>query len=154
MERLHLDILGPFTPSDKGNMYILVMIDQFSKWVELAALPDQKAESVAREFILHFIVTFGCPFEVHTDQGKNFISKLFESLCKSLQVAKTRTTPYHPASNGQVERVNRTLLQMIRCYIEGKTEQWDRDLPLLAMAIRATVNSSTGFTPNMLMLGR
>ena len=154
MERIHLDILGPFPPSEQGNVYILVMIDQFTKWVECAAIPNQSAELIAQKFLLHFIVTFGCPIEVHTDQRRNFDGSLFKSLCELLQIAKTRTTPYHPSSNGQVERVNRTLFQMIRCYIEGKAQYWDRDLPLLVMAMHATENRTTGFTPNMLMLGR
>ena len=154
MERLHIDILGPFHPSDSGNVYILVMVDQFTKWIECAPLPDQTAESVARAFLLHFVVTFGCPLTVHADQGRNFESDLFKAMCTALQIAKTRTTPYHPSSNGQVERYNRTLVQMIRCYIEGKHRRWDQDLPLLAMALHSTENRSTGFTPNMMMLGR
>jgi transposase InsO family protein len=154
MEKVHIDILGPFTTSDHGNKYILVMIDQFSKWVECAALPDQTAEAVAYKFLVHFIVTFGCPIEVYTDQGSNFESNLFQAFCKIFQITKKRTTPYHPSANGQVERVNRTLLQMIRCYIDGNVRHWDRDLPLLVMALHAAENRSTGFSPNMLMLGR
>lgn len=154
MERVHLDILGPFTPSEHGNVYVLVMIDQFTKWIECAALPNQTALLIAKEFLLHFIVTFGCPLSVHTDQGRNFDGDLFKAMCSALQITKTRTTPYHPSSNGQVERYNRVLLQMIRCYIEGKVRNWDVDLPLLVMALHATENRSTGYTPNRLMLGR
>lgn len=154
MERVHLDILGPFNTSESGNNYILMMIDQFSKWTEMAALPDQTALSVAHKFLIHFVVTFGCPLEVHTDQGRNFDSNLFRALCDELQIAKTRTTPYHPSSNGQVERYNTTVLQMIRCYIEKDKRNWDKDLPLLAMALHSTVHRQTGYTPNRLMLGR
>lgn len=110
LERVHLDILGPFHTSEDGNNYVLMMIDQFTKWIEMAALPDQCALSVAQKFLVHFVVTFGCPLEVHTDQGKNFDSNLFESLCEVLKIAKTQTTPYHPSSNGQVERYNTTVL--------------------------------------------
>lgn len=80
MERVHLDILGPFNTSESGNNYVLMMIDQFSKWIEMAALPDQTALSVAHKFLIHFVVTFGCPLEVHTDQGRNFDSNLFRAL--------------------------------------------------------------------------
>lgn len=99
LERVHFHILGPFHTSEDGNNYVLMMIDQFSKWIEMAALPDQCALSVAQKSLVHFVVTFGCPLEVHTDQGKNFDSNLFKSLCKVLQIAKTRTTLYHPSSN-------------------------------------------------------
>lgn len=154
MERVHLDILGPFRPSEHGNVYILMMIDQFTKWVEMSAIPTQSAEVVAEKFIAHFVSTFGCPLEVHTDQGRNFESNLFKAFCDTLQITKTRTTPYHPSSNGQIERINRTVLQMIRCFIEGKNQSWDRDLPLLTMALHSTENRNTGFTPNQMMLGR
>lgn len=90
LERVHLDILGPFHTSEDGNNYVLMMIDQFTKWIEMAALPDQCALSVAQKFLVHFVVTFGCPLKVHTDQGKNFDSNLFKSLCEVLQIAKTR----------------------------------------------------------------
>ncbi|XP_064650001.1 uncharacterized protein LOC135501689 [Lineus longissimus] len=70
------------------------------------------------------------------------------------KIAKTRTTPYHPSSNGQVERYNRTLLQLIRCFLGEDQRDWDNDLPLLAGVIRSMPNRSTGFTPIMLMLGR
>ena len=103
MERVHIDLLGPFTESSRGNKYILVMVDQFSKWLECGAVPDQHAETVAWKFLTHFVVTFGCPLEVHSDQGKQFDGNLFKAFCDLLQITKTRTTPYHPASNGQVE---------------------------------------------------
>ena len=154
MERIHLDILGPFNVSESGNRYVLMMIDQFSKWIEMAALPEQSALLIAQKFVVHFIVTFGCPLEVHTDQGRNFDGNLFKAMCDILEIAKTRTTPYHPSSNGQVERYNTVVLQMIRCYIQKKNRRWDVDLPLLAMALHSMVNRQTGYTPNRLMLGR
>ena len=82
------------------------MVDQFTKWVELAALPAQNAELTAKAFLKHFVVTFGCPLEVHTDQGKKFTSDLFLAFCKLMGITKTRTTPYHPAGNGQCEVFN------------------------------------------------
>ena len=153
MERVHLDILGPFTTSTKSNKYVLVMVDQFTKWVELAAVPEQTAEIIATKFLAHFVSTFGCPLEVHTDQGKNFDSNLFKALCELLQIAKTRTTPYRPCSNGQVERYNKVILAFVHCYSD-RPDVWDEHLPLLAMALHSMVNRSTGFTPNELMLGR
>ena len=154
LERVHIDVLGPFTKSALGNKYILMMVDQFTKWVDCAAIPDQKAETVALKFTDYFMSPLGPPLSIHTDQGSNFESGLFQAFCEQFQIAKTRTTPYHPSSNGQVERYNRVLLPMIRSYIEGKQAYWDKDLSLLVMALHATVNRQTGFTPNRLMLGR
>ena len=154
MERVHLDILGPFNRSNSGSVYVLVMVDQFSKWVELAPLPAQSAELTARAFLNHFVVTFGCPLEVHTDQGRNFQSDLFQAFCKLLEISKTRTTPYHPSGNGQCEVFNRVILQMIRAYISRGYKDWDEHLPLITMALHSMKNRSTGFSANMLMLGR
>ena len=95
------------------------MVDQFTKWVEAAPIPDQSAETVARTAVDYLFSRFGCPREIVTDQGANFNSQLFTQLCEMLQIAKKRTTPYHPSANGQVERLNRTLLQMIRCIIRN-----------------------------------
>ena len=155
MERVHLDILGPINPKSRsGSSYILVMVDQFTKWVELAALPAQNAELAAKAFLKHFIVTFGCALEVHTDQGKIFTSDLFLAFCKLFEMTKTRTTPYRPASNGQCEVFNRTILQMVRSYVSRGMKDWDEHLPLISMALHSMKNDSTGFSANQLMLGR
>ena len=155
MERVHLDILGPINPRSKsGCSYVLVMVDQFTKWTELAALPSQNAELTTKAFLKHFVVTFGCPLEVHTDQGRNFQSDLFTAFCRLLEISKTRTTPYHPSSNGQCEVFNRTILQMIRAYVSRGFRDWDEHLPLISMALHSMKNKSTGFSANQLMLGR
>ena len=154
MERVNIDILGPFTPSAKGNQYVLMIVDHFTKWLECFPLPHQTAEEVAKCVVDGFISRLGCPVEIHTDQGKNLNGKLFASMCELLQIAKTRTTPYRPCSNGQVERYNCTLLQLVKCFLKGNQQHWDDHLQQLAGAIRSTVNRNTGFTPNLMMLGR
>ena len=106
-----MDILGWINLRSKsGSAYILVMVGQFTKWAEFAPLPAQKAELTTGAFLKYFVSTFGCPLEVHTVQGRNLESDLFEAFCKVLKITKTRTTPYHPASNGQVEFCNRNIL--------------------------------------------
>ena len=151
LERVHLEFMGPFPVSKAGNRYILVIIDQFTKWVECYSLPDQTAPTVCRVFLDQFVARFGCPLQIHTDQGPSFEGDMFQSICSQLQISKTRTTPYRPCSNGQVERMNRTLLQMIRCYLRDQQDSWDEQVPQLASAMRATTNRSTGLTPNFMM---
>jgi transposase InsO family protein len=153
LERVHLDILGPFIQSRRGNKYVLMVVDQFSKWVACIPLPDQTAATMAQAFYEQFITIFGCPIYIHTDQGRNFDGNYFRALCELLQVVKTRTTPYRPSSNGQVERYNRIVLQFIRCFLQGKQQEWDEHLASVGMAIRSTENRSTGYTPNLLMFG-
>ena len=87
--------------------------DYFTKWVEAYALPDQTAQTVADVLVRDFICRFGAPTYLHSDQGKNFESHLLKEVCQLLGIKKTRTTAYHPQCDGQVERFNRTLLQML-----------------------------------------
>lgn len=154
MERVHIDFIGPLPKTERGNEHCLMMVDQFTKWVECVPLPSQKAEVTARAAIDEFFSRFGFPFQLFSDQGRNFESKLFEALCNALQIHKARTTPYRPSANGQVERFNRTLMDAVRCFLGKSQNKWDQHVQQIAGAIRASVNRSTGFTPNMLMLGR
>lgn len=94
------------------NKYILMIIDQFTKWIECFPLPNQKAELIAKSFVDNIICRLWCQLELHTDQGKNMDGTIMRQICELLQIPKTRTTPYHPASNGQVERYNRTLQKL------------------------------------------
>ncbi len=153
MERVHLDFLGPLPRTAQGNEYVLMMVDQFTKWVECVALASQTAEVTAHAAVTQFFARFGCPYQLQTDRGSNFESQLFTSVCELLHIHKTRTTPYRPSVNGQVERYNRTLMDAIRCYITNQNE-WDLHLPHLAGALRSSVNRHTGFTANRMMLGR
>ena len=80
------------------------------KWVECYALSDQTAKWVARTLVSEFIGRFGCPLELHSDKGRNFESRMFEEVCGILKIVNTRTTPYRPRANSQVERMNRIIL--------------------------------------------
>ena len=120
----------------------------------MLSLTCAKYGTVARAVVDGFISCEGCMLQLHTDQGWNFDGALFQGLCDLLQVTKTRTTPYQPCSNGQVERYNRTILAMIRCYLDKDQQNWDDDLQLLASTNHSTVNRQTCFTPNRLMHGR
>ena len=153
-ERIHLDFMGPFPTSSLGNKYIISIVDQFTKWIEICALQDQTAELTAKTLVERWIVRFGTPRVIHTDQGRNFESHLFGELCHHLEIHKTRTTPYRPSSNGQVERYNQQIGSFIRCFLSGKTDTWDQYIDLLGMSLRASVSRATGFTPNMMFLGR
>ena len=152
IERVHLYMMGPLPESDRGDKYIMVMVDQFSHWVEIQPLPEISTETTARMGIDNFISRFGYTLQIHTDQGKNFNGNLFKAMCDLLQITKTRTTPYRPCSNGQVERHNRLLLQLIHCYISTRQATSDEDLQLLAGARRGMENHATGYSANTIML--
>ena len=153
-ERIHMDYMGPFPVSSSGNRYVLVIIDQFTKWIEICAVPSQSADVTADTLVKVWISRFGMPRIIHTDQGRTFESHLFRELCRHLEIQKTRTTAYRPSSNGQVERYNQQVASFIRCFLGDKAELWDNHLDLLGMSLRATVSRATGMTPNLMCLGR
>ena len=154
LDRVCMDILGPFPLSEAGNKYVLVVGDTFSKWIEAYSIPDQCSSTVAEKVVNEFISRFGTPFEIHTDQGRTFESSLFKEMCNTFKIHKTRTTSYHPQSNGFIERFNQTLVNMISAYVSNHQKDWDENINLLTAAYRSTVHSTTGFSPNYLMLGR
>ena len=154
LERVALDVLGPLPDSDRGNKYILIIGDYFSKWTEAYAIPNQEATTVARVLFEEFVARFGIPRQIHSDQGRNFESKVFQEMCKSLGMDKTRTTPLHPQSDGMVERFNRTIEEMLSKFVAENQRDWDSHLPILMMAYRSAVHETTSFTPCELMFGR
>ena len=154
MEKIHLDFIGPLTRTKRGNMYILCIVDAFTRWVEAIALPDQTAETTALAAVREFFSRFGYPLSLLTDQGRAFESVLFTEMCKLLQIRKLRTTPYRPSTNGMVERMNAVVIAALRHYVSSDQTDWDEFLPLITSAIRASKCRSTGFSANMLMLGR
>jgi hypothetical protein len=154
MGKIHLDFLGPLPKTRDGNEYVLVMVDQFTKWVECVPILSQTAEVTVPAAVSQFFAQFGCPFQIFTDQGCNFESKLFVAVCDLLKIHKTRTTPYRPSANGQVERYNRTLMDAVRCYIDKAQDHWNNHLAQIAGALRSSGNRIPGYTVNKLMLGR
>ena len=154
MERVATDILGPLPETENGNKYILVISDYFTKWVEAVAIPDQTAITVARALVEEVVCRFGTPAYVHSDQGRQFEGTVYQEMCKLLGIKKTRTTPYHPESDGMVERYNKTLAKLISSFVNEEHTNWDQLLPYVMMAYRSSEHETTGFTPNYMMLGR
>ena len=154
LERVALDILGPLPETYNGNRYILVISDYFTRWVEAFGMPDQEASTFADCLVQGFVSRFGVPSQIHSDQGAQFESNLFQALCRILGIEKTRTTPYHPQSDGLVERFNRTLEDMLSKVTETNHKNWDDCLPLVMMAYRSSIHETTGESPVRMMLGR
>ena len=102
MLRIALDIQVGLPVTDGGNRCILVVSDYFTRWAEAYALPNQEATTVARKLVDEFVCRHGVPESLHSDQGADFESKLFTEMCKILGIHKTRTTAYHPQSDGLV----------------------------------------------------
>ena len=114
MRCVAVDIFGPLPLSENGNEYIIVLGDYYSKWVDAWAVPDHTAQTVADKLVVESFTTFGCPAQIHTDQGGECQSELFRLACETFGVDQTRTAPYRPNSDGLAERFNRTLKQMLK----------------------------------------
>ncbi|KAF0026162.1 hypothetical protein F2P81_020899 [Scophthalmus maximus] len=110
--------------------------------------------TVAEKIMSEWVCLYGAPQCLHSDQGTNFESAVFQGMCGVLGIEKTRTTPFHPQSDGQVERFNATLQKMLAIIAERCHWDWDLMIPYGVMAYRATKHSSTGLTPNMMLFGR
>jgi len=154
MERIAVDIAGPFPRTRKGNRFLCVAMDYFTKWPEACALPDHEAETVAEFLVTQVFTRFGVPGELHSDQGREFESRVFKECCRLLGVKKTRTTPLHPQSDGMVERYNATLVGQLARYCQSDQQDWDEWLPYILMAYRSAEHEATKYTPARLMFGR
>ena len=143
--------MGPL-PKSQGNKFILLIGVQFSKWYEAVALPNQEAKTVSRAFVEHWIVRFGCPVNLHSDQGSNFMSKLFCSLYSELGIQRTSTTSYHPQGNAMIERTNRTIEEGLSKYIGQYQHEWTKFAPSAMMACRPSIHSVTKNSQRMCYL--
>ena len=137
LDRLTTDLVGPLTVTPRGSKYILTITDYFTKWIEICAVPDQTAVTCAQIMLNDVVCRFGCPLAIHSDQGRNFESEIFQELYKTLEIRKTRTSPRNPKCNGQIERLNRTLISMVKTYLCSEQTNWDIYLDCLACAYRA-----------------
>ena len=154
MQVVAVDIMGPLPESPSGNQYVLVAGDYFTKWIEVYAIPNQEASTVAKKLTDEMFCRFSPPEQLHSDQGKQFESDLVYEVCKLLQIRKTRTTSYHPQCDGLVERFNRTLLDMLATTTKDHPFDWEEQLSRVCMAYNSSVHASTGFSPFFLMFGR
>ena len=105
----------------------------------------------------NIILRFGMPLVIHSDQGREFENGLMKSLCALLGCTKTRTAPYHPESDGMIERFNRTCLMMLSMFVNDKrhspNDNWNELLPFVMHAYRTSVHEFTGYSPFRLMMG-
>ena len=153
MELVHLDYLC-LEPC-KGNLEnVLVVTDHFTRYAQAFPTKTQTAQTTAKVLWDNYICHYGFPEKIISDQGRNFESDLIKEFCNLAKVKKLRTTPYHPMTNGQCERFNRTLCDMLGTLETEEKANWKAFIHTLTHAYNATRNSSTGYSPFFLMFGR
>ncbi|MEW8544998.1 MAG: transposase family protein, partial [Candidatus Thiodiazotropha sp.] len=139
----------------EGFLYILLVVDSFSKWTEAFPMRTQEAKEVADILYNEIFTRYGAPRTIVSDRGRNFMSKLVNALCEFFEVKRLHTSSYHPQTNATVERANGTLAQTLRAYVDKDQMNWPSLLPSIMMAFRSTpCTESTGFSPYQLLFGK
>ena len=155
MELIHLDFhtLGG-KAGDTKSTNILVVTDHFTKYAQAYITPKQTAIVVAHTLWENFLVHYGWPEKILTDQGKSIENNLFQELCDLAQVKKLCTSPYHPETNGQCEHFIATLISMLGTLPTHAKRNWQEWVATLTHAYNCTVSPVMGFSPYFLMFGR
>ena len=148
-----IDFIGPLQETTNGMKYIVAATDHFTKYSHAAAIPDKTALSVAK-FIFDMICMFGCMDHIITDQGREFVNKINSELTELLQTEHRITSAYHPQSNGQREKDNRTLKDALCKQVNDEGDNWDKFIPGVLFAYHTSVHASTKKTPFEVMYGR
>ena len=155
MERIYIDTISFETPDEDGNKHVLVIIDAFTRWIELYPLTNLSAQTSAKALLQHF-GRFGQPTQLVSDNGTQFVNEVHSELLALIGIQHTRTTPYSSESNGIVERANKEVLRHTRNLIFEKRimKDWAKALPFVMRILNSTTKESTGASPAELLFGR
>lgn len=152
-QMLSVDLIGPLVRSSKGNRYLMVVVDSFSKYTLLFPLRAATANSVAKHLEEDVFLVYGVPDFVIFDNGSEFIGKPVRNLMQQYK-SKTIFIPKHHPQANPTERINRTIGNMLRSYVNEDHRHWDTRIAQIGCALRTAVNEATGFSPVFLMFGR
>jgi transposase InsO family protein len=149
-----IDHIGPFPMTNGGNMYILVVVDRFTRYAEAFACTDESAATTATLIIDKIICRYGFPLVLLSDRGSGFTSILMQHILKVLHIKKIKTTAYHPKSNGGVEIINKTLKKTLKLWVNEHHNDWDVLLPYALFAYNTSMHSTMHETPFYMNFGR
>ena len=153
LELVHLDYLC-LEPGKALDENVLVVTDHFTRYSQAFVTRTQTAQTTAKTLLDKFIIHYGLPKKILTDQGQNVESQLVADLCELMGTWKIQTSPYHLQTNGQYERFNSTLINMLGTLLKEKKSEWKNHIGTLVHAYNCTQNSATGFSPYYLIYGR
>lgn len=150
---IHVDHLGPFNKSKKGNCYLLVIVDGFTKYVSINAVRNTKS-TTSVQIMKQYVSYFGVPSRLITDKGTSFTSKIFKDFVESYGIKHIQNAVATPRANGQVERFNRTILDALSTSSHGGDEKsWDDHITDIQVGINTTKHKTTQKSPSELLFG-
>jgi hypothetical protein len=159
MELIHVDYTSVETEMDPKTratklVNVLVVTDHLTRFTKAFVTPDQKAVTTAKALVQGWLHDVGIPMTIISDKGRSFDNDVMDQLCEIYGIRRTMTSPYHPQTNGQVERANRTIVSMIGKLAKDEKANWPQHLSSLTMAYNCTRSAITGYSPYYLMTGR
>lgn len=152
-QKMAIDLVGPLQKSDRGHQYILTVTDVATRWPEAIPMKEITTEHVA-EALVGVFSRVGVPEQILSDRGPQFVSEVSDHVFRLLGISRVNSSPYHPQSNGQCERLNGTLKQMLRKVSTNRPREWDRLLPSILFAYRELPQDTLKFSPFELVYGR
>ncbi|MCO5559769.1 hypothetical protein L7F22_013372 [Adiantum nelumboides] len=153
-EKWEIDAMGPLPRTANGKLYILVVIDYMTRWIEAQSVAKVNEKTVSKFVYTHICCRFGTPLEIVSDNGPGFRRGLLTEVCEELKVSHRHSTPYYPQSNGLVEKANGIITGIIRKMVESKPKRWDNFLDGAIWAYKTTYRDATQFTPFHLVYGQ
>ena len=150
---LFCDLVGPLR-STTDNRWVLDMTDAYTRYVTLVPLPDKQAFTVANAIFEKYVMVFGPPTNVHTDNGKEFSNQVCDELYKMIKARSHTGCAYHPQAQGVVERNHRTINEYLRIFVDESTTNWEEFLPPLQYALNTRTHSATKMSPYWMTFGQ
>lgn len=153
-EKIYVDFVGEINPnSEDGHKYIFSISCDLTKYVIMVPVFDCTALTAAKSIVEEVCLVFNFPKIIVSDNGPAFIAELFKEMSNLLKIKHIKATPYHPQSNGSIERYHRTLGEYIRAYTQKEQTTWHKYLRYFLFSYNNTVHSTTGFSPHLLVFG-
>ena len=152
-DRVAIDLIGPL-PVKQEYRYILTIQDYFTKWCEAYPLHRKKPIEVVNALSTNWIARYGPPKSILSDNGQEFAGKVYTEHMRQQGIEVVHTSPYYPRANGMVEKLNGTIQDLLKSCSRETNKDWVDVLPFATSAYRAAKHVTTGFSPNMLVLGR
>ena len=140
-------------PSKDGKENILVLTDAFTKFSQAFVTPNQKAITIAKILVDRWFYVYGIPACIHSNKGRSFDNEIMSHLYAMYRVEQSTTTPYNVHGNAPTERLNCTLIGLLKALPKEQKSNWPLHLPLLVFAYNAMPHDTTGYQPYELMFG-